>query len=167
MPLNDTTQDTPTKPYEGCRGRQDRRPAIERFLEKVNKNTPGDCWEWQGYRLPSGYGTFSVNGTKRLVHRYSYEFHVGPIPDGVEVCHSCDNPRCCNPAHLFLGTQEANMADMTKKGRRFTKLTEAQVAEIRHKYVWYSVTYKMLAHEYGVYQSQIYNIVKRLQRANV
>lgn len=89
-----------------------------RFLDKVDQT--GDCWEWQGYRSPRGYGQVRRAGQSHLTHRYSYEQHVGPIPSGLQVCHRCDNPSCVNPEHLFLGTQRDNMQDMYRKGRQGT-----------------------------------------------
>jgi hypothetical protein len=72
------------------------------------------CWEWQGSRHPDGYG--QLDGKR--VHRLVYEFLVEPIPEGMMVCHKCDNPPCCNPAHLFLGTAKDNADDMVAKGRQ-------------------------------------------------
>ena len=76
-----------------------------------------ECVEWIGYTMPGGYG--QSNG--KLAHRTAWETAHGPIPDGIEVLHSCDNPPCHNPEHLFLGTQADNMADMDAKGRRGVK----------------------------------------------
>lgn len=64
-----------------------------------------------------GYGQLNFNGAITKAHRLSYAAFVGPITGGLFVCHKCDNPKCCNPAHLFLGTQQDNVADMVAKGR--------------------------------------------------
>lgn len=75
----------------------------------------GECWNWTGRLLRSGYGDFYSKKHWRA-HRFAYEAYVGPIGDK-HVCHRCDNPRCCNPAHLFLGTPAVNAADKSSKGR--------------------------------------------------
>lgn len=87
------------------------------FWARVSK---GDgCWEWMGYRDPRGYGRLSRSAwsSPRLAHRYSWELTLGEIPDGLYVCHHCDNPPCVNPDHLFVGTARDNNDDKLSKGR--------------------------------------------------
>lgn len=87
----------------------------------------GECLEWQGYRMPNGYGHVAFLGRMRLAHRVAYELTHGPIPEGMLVCHRCDNPPCTDPEHLFLGTHSDNVQDMLRKGRcRAGKYKQAQ-----------------------------------------
>jgi HNH endonuclease len=137
------------------------------FWEKVIKT--GGCWGWHGARHVFGYGQLSRNELKRtirytiLAHRMSWEIHFGPIPDGLQVLHKCDNPPCTRPDHLFLGTYADNMEDMTQKGRRrngvTTKLTEKVVKEIRSLYGTASCV--KLASRFGVHSSTIWAIGTR------
>jgi hypothetical protein len=95
------------------------RPLAERYWEKVDKRGPVECWPWKGSTYEGGYGAIRYgDGTTRGAHRVGWELANGkPPPEDREVCHSCDNPPCQNPAHFFLGTHQANMADMSGKGR--------------------------------------------------
>lgn len=88
-----------------------------RFFEKVNKT--GYCWNWIG-STDGRYGQIFYNGKSRKAHRVSYELTYGEIPTGMNVCHRCDNPRCVNPEHLFLGSQVDNLRDCVQKGRNGT-----------------------------------------------
>src|SRR3990172_5517239 len=78
------------------------------------------CWEWQGNRGAGGYGLLTLDGKSVGVHRVVYWVLVGEIPEGMCVCHHCDNPPCCNPAHLFVGSIGDNIGDMFNKGRNST-----------------------------------------------
>jgi hypothetical protein len=87
------------------------------FWSRVSVAAPDVCWPWIRYRTKDGYGQFTLYGRLRYAHRFAWEVTNGPVPEGMEVCHQCDNPPCCNPAHLFLGSQEDNVRDMIAKRR--------------------------------------------------
>lgn len=94
-----------------------RRPLEERLRARLVPGGPnGECLEWTGATL-KGYGQIGEDGTIKYAHRVAYELWVGPVEDGELVCHRCDNPPCCNPDHLFVGTPRDNMHDMIRKGR--------------------------------------------------
>lgn len=90
----------------------------ERFWAKVQKTAT--CWLWTATRNPKGYGLFKIAGTCRPAPRVAWELLHGPIPDGFYVCHTCDNPPCVKPAHLFLGTPTDNARDRVAKGHHRT-----------------------------------------------
>ena len=110
----------------------------ERFFNRFKKD-PSGCWLWISHCDKDGYGILPATGAAVRAHRLSYEIHNGQIPDGMVVCHTCDNPSCVNPEHLFSGTTKDNCQDMLSKGRdkmvgsrnNKAKLTEDQVADIR------------------------------------
>ena len=87
---------------------------MKRFWSKVDKT--GDCWEWTACKV-TGYGRIKYKRKMVLAHRFSWELLNGPIPDGMLVCHHCDNKGCVNPDHLFISDQAGNVADMFAKGR--------------------------------------------------
>lgn len=94
-------------------------PDDERFTRRTNRADPSGCWVWTGGTTGRGYGIFSLGarGERVPAHRWSYEHHVGPIPEGHLVRHSCDNPPCVNPAHLETGTDKDNADDRTERLR--------------------------------------------------
>lgn len=102
-------------------------PIEERFWAKVCKANGDGCWEWNG-STDGRYGAIWMNGRLQKAHRVSYEMQVGLIPAGLSVCHSCDNPRCVRPDHLFLGTQSDNLLDATAKGRNGAQVHPERLA---------------------------------------
>lgn len=89
----------------------------KRFEAKITKRGPDECWEWRGSKTIEGYGRFGIGTTLYLSNRIAWVIENGPIPDGMLVLHSCDNPRCCNTNHFFLGTHLTNTRDKLAKGR--------------------------------------------------
>lgn len=136
-----------------------RKLTKERFEEKFAKGN--GCWDWTGFKNSVGYGYFRLNGKSKLAHRVSWEIHVGEIPNGLCVLHKCDNPKCVNPLHLFLGTNQDNINDKVAKNRQsklkgevhgMSKLTEKQVVEIRNIV---GLSQRKIATIYGVHQTLI------------
>lgn len=165
-----------------------RQTLRERFDELVDRSGgPEACWPWQGIVEANGYGRLTDYWKKHLAHRLAYAFEHGEIPPGKNVCHSCDNRRCVNPSHLWLGSHLDNMADMRAKGRSdrgpknpargeaaaHARLTEQEVIEIRAAYANRRsagaklhrgdapASIRGLAAKYGVTPSAIHAIVIR------
>jgi hypothetical protein len=91
----------------------------KRFWAKARKGNPDECWEWTANLNEHGYGRFMLNKIVRLAHRVSFTLVAGEIPNDMQCCHRCDNPKCVNPEHLFLGTHTENMRDCSKKNRNW------------------------------------------------
>lgn len=112
-----------------------------RFMEKLGVKDPSTgCVEWESSRNERGYGSFWTGGRSVKAHRFAWELHNGPVPEGMLVCHTCDNPTCCNVEHLFLGTNADNSDDKVAKGRQAAvrgerqgnaKLSEKNIETIR------------------------------------
>jgi hypothetical protein len=139
----------------------------ERFWSKVAKSAgPDACWLWTA-SLNNGYGAYSLSvGRNALAHRIAYEDAAGPIPQGAHVLHRCDNPRCVNPAHLFLGTHSDNVRDMVTKRRHArgethagAKLSDVDVTAIRCLGVIGAHTQRDLAAMFGVSRPHISKVL--------
>lgn len=137
----------------------------KRFWSKVDKS--GSCWVWKAGKFPNGYGSFWMNGKSIGAHTCSWRFHFGKVPPGKYVLHSCDNPSCVNPEHLFLGTHGDNMKDKATKGRQTRgidvntcKLSESDVIEIRNLFLC-GIDQLSISSNYGVSRRTINHIVNR------
>ena len=149
-----------------------RRPTLERFMDKVVKRQDG-CWEWTAKRTRDGYGSFwngehyDAQRTKPvtvLAHRWAYEHLKGEDPRGMVVCHSCDNPWCVNPGHLFAGSQKDNVYDCIRKSRHRNAraaLSQSDAEVIRAEYRGEYGDIARLARKYGASKRPIGDIVHR------
>lgn len=150
-----------------CRSVNQATPMIDRFWAKVQKTD--SCWLWTAAKNPKGYGVFCVDkktNDNEQAHRVSYRLHYGEIPDNLRVLHHCDNPTCVRPDHLFLGTDGDNMRDKVAKDRQHkgeqtpnSKLTNAQVIEIRQRYATGNISQAQLAREYGITSSTMGSLI--------
>ncbi|HEX2243748.1 MAG TPA: HNH endonuclease [Gammaproteobacteria bacterium] len=119
----------------------------------------GECLEWQGnWTTHNGYGRVTFKQKKLLAHRIAYEAYKGPVPSGMQVMHSCDNRRCCNPDHLSVGTGQDNTNDRKAKDRMGFKLTTADVVEIK-RLCQSGISQTTVANQFGVLQSQVSRIM--------
>ena len=149
--------------------------TTERFWKKVEIKGPDECWPWTGCRDKRNYGYVRFRLQKRLqaAHRVAYFFTHGELPL-LHICHKCDNPPCCNPKHLFPGTNQENIQDAVNKGRMCrgekrpqSKLTERSVLEIRRIYSEGHVSQYKLAKQFRVGRSAIEKIVMRRTWAHI
>lgn len=148
-------------------------PTTEMILSRIAVKESG-CHEYTGRRTDFGYGIIGIDGGVVKLHRWFYERANGPIPEGMCVLHSCDNPPCCNPAHLRIGTQQENMRDVKDRKRSHSyahpesinygedvhnsKLTDAQAVEIRFEVAKNELSYRQIGEKYGLDWSTVQNI---------
>jgi hypothetical protein len=151
-------------------------PIETRFWSKVDRSDLNGCWPWTAFRQPAGYGYFQVpdgtfgvvKGKSRFAHRVAWMlFHKQLVPDGLCILHTCDNPPCCNPAHLFLGTTDDNNKDAAVKGRKprgslgpTSILKENQVRTIR-RLLSLGTPQKVIARKFNVSVSAVSHISTR------
>lgn len=170
-------QKTRKSPQTGmpCIFKNGHQTTENKFWSRINKNGSiplhrpelGHCWEWIG-GFTGKYGSFKDGiGNRISAHRFSWELAFGNIPEELIVCHSCDNPKCVNPSHLFLGTHQDNTDDMNKKARGSygenrpaSKLTWKQVDEIREKHR-NGQAIRALGREYNISQRATQAIIRR------
>lgn len=140
------------------------------FYSKVKINSDDACWEWESGVDKDGYGKFQFRENPWRAHRVSWTIYNGEIPEGMYVCHKCDNPTCVRPSHLWLGTDADNIHDMDEKGRRTpqsgeqnnaSRLTKAQVIEIRELYANTDMFQWEIAEKFGVSRELVGQIVRR------
>lgn len=136
--------------------------SFTEFSPRVVCEPNSGCWLWAGSRTAGGYGAVKIggrHGKSRYTHRLSYELNCGPIPVGAVVCHRCDTPACCNPDHLFLGSQGDNVRDAYAKGRMSypneAEATSASViAEIKAALAD-GVQGRVIASDYGISEATV------------
>lgn len=135
------------------------------FLQKVDTKSfdAKACWEWKGAGKGNGYGNVRVKTKNMTAHKRAYELFCGPVPDGMDVCHSCDNRWCVNPDHLFPGTRLENMTDCKAKGRTAggnrKDLTEKTIQEIRRRAVA-GIPTRRISEQLDVHYGTVYNVIK-------
>lgn len=146
---------------------------IRKFFSRVSESKNG-CWEWIGGINSSGYGCFKFQEKQQLTHRLSYSWFVGPIECGKLICHLCNNKKCVNPHHLYLGTQFENMRDAVKDGlievgekSSSSKLKYKDVVSIKKEYKNSNLTQYELAKKYKTVQTNIHMIVSGKTWKNV
>lgn len=148
-----------------CGERNPYETLSDRLWSHVDKS--GECWNWLGPTYNKGAGRVFHDGKVYAAYRLAWELTNGPIPDGMFVCHKCDNRACCNPSHLFLGTPADNAADMVRKGRNSrgishprAKLSEADILSIREDHSSGKLGTTALARKYGVCRTHIQCILR-------
>lgn len=136
-------------------------PIAERLWSKVDVRGPDECWEWQGASQQKGHGVIRVGDRNVMTHRLAYELTNGPIPSGQMIRHTCDNPPCCNPAHLIPGTHLDNTADMVsrerqERGQRHhnARLSDVDVIEIR-RLANAGIPHREIAKQFGIHRQYV------------
>lgn len=149
----------------------ERRAAIFRqFWSKVQRADADSCWLWTGSIASHGYGVFSVGRDRIRAHRFAWMTSRGPVPQGQDVCHSCDQPSCVNPSHLFVASHHDNLLDSVRKGRKRVfgrqKLNAAAVLDIRSRAAAGEL-HRSIAADHGIRRHSVSGIVHRKSWAHV
>lgn len=138
-------------------------PLRDRIARRIDVDEVTGCWNWRAPLDREGYGCITVAKKKQRAHRVSYEVYRGEIPAGLLICHRCDNRRCVNPGHFFLGTIADNNKDMTEKGRLVVvdrKLTPADVIDLRRREAVRPVNRRVEAQRLGCDPSTLRSAIK-------
>lgn len=140
---------------------------IDRFWNKVDKNGPNGCWLWTGLCFPATrncYGRFKAKGQEYRAHRFSMLLD-GQDPTGWHVCHKCNNPRCVNPNHLYLGTNADNMRDKVACGNSHYKFKREFLESIQSEFeqAQRDKTVTKMAKKYGIDRTYLYRAMSRLK----
>lgn len=143
-----------------ARGRVKFETLADAFWNYCKRGAPNECWEWTGTTAGFGHGKFRFRDQQLKAHRISWILHNGLIPPDLNVLHKCDNPPCCNPRHLFLGTNADNHADMDDKGRGVTHLKTDDIVAIRERAA-NGEPHAFVAKEFGVNRTTIWRIATR------
>lgn len=148
----------------------------ERLWSKINVGSKDECWIWKGAKTTAGYGVLRVNYKPRYTHRLMWMLHNKTnIPKKDCICHSCDNPPCCNPAHLFLGSQADNLKDARDKGKmemarginhHATELSEDDIRQIRYLGQT-KMTHKDIGERFGTTRMSVNDIIHKRTWAHI
>ena len=145
--------------------------VVNKIFSRIEIKQPSECWPWKAACSSAGYGQIGFGRKVYYIHRLAWQFaNDSQIPNGMFVLHSCDNPTCCNPNHLHLGTHQQNMIEKVERGRSnpvygeksgASKLTEKEVLEIRNLYAIGNYSTRKLGEKYKVSHRNIVDVVNR------
>ena len=148
-------------------------PVLTRFWSYVQKGPDNSCWPWLGAKTTKGYGLFTTGPVIRRKHqvvtRVAFKIAYGPFDERLNICHTCDNPSCVNPRHLFVGTSQDNHDDCVAKGRSLKgerhpmrKLTESDVLKIRDLRSSSRLSFGRLAEQFGISRTTAHRVCAKI-----
>jgi len=150
--------------------------AAERWFKFVTPGSSDECWEWKGWRSPEGYGRFRINGKQIPSSRAAAILAGMEVKDGLDVCHTCDNPPCVNPSHLYVGTRSQNLQDMANRGRHPKRglgendwcaiYSDKDVEDWKFRHSA-GESFKSIARRYGAHPTTISRTIRGIQRKRV